>query len=107
MLIQESLRFFCNKYGLTVFNNVSLPHYLWLVEVYVNNDLICNFIIDASAHKWDYENSLIAIWTCDGSVNFISENIVKFLYTDSEDARSSQFSTDVGPMQYSNLYRVP
>ena len=44
------------------FENISLPHYLWIIEFYSSDTLFCEILIDASAHKDDDRNSVLAIW---------------------------------------------
>lgn len=50
---------------LTGIENFNLPHYLWLVEVYKDNDLVGGLLLDASIHRYDYQGSLIALWNND------------------------------------------
>lgn len=42
--------------------NMNLPHFLWLVEIYDQNEIAGGLIVDASTHKLDYQGSLIASW---------------------------------------------
>ena len=55
---------FCkDKIGVSKFDDIPLPHYLWIVELYHGDDLICELILDASAHKNDYSEKVnIATW---------------------------------------------
>ncbi len=74
------------------FENASLPHYLWIVEFYSSAKLFCEIIIDASAHKDDNRNSVLAIWFAD---------VVK-LYKPS----SRVIKVDRYPISFSNLLKV-
>jgi len=66
ILLAESNDFkkFCrDRVGVYKFDDIPLPHYLWIVELYLGNDLICELILDASAHKNDYSEKVnIATW---------------------------------------------
>jgi hypothetical protein len=63
ILIVDSRKFKmqAKQKGVSAFENISFPHYLWLVEYYSNSKLFCEIIIDASAHK-DDDNPVLAIW---------------------------------------------
>lgn len=57
----NSFKIFCSGNGIAAFNDLPLPHYIWVAEVYMGDKIICDVVIDASAHKSDLD-SWIAIW---------------------------------------------
>ncbi|AEA46349.1 hypothetical protein [Archaeoglobus veneficus] len=94
ILLADSNEFktFCNKVGVDAFDDLPLPHYVWIVELYRENELLWNLILDASAHKEDTtKNVRIAAWLGD-----------KIIYGRSDKEKK------VGrcPVIYSNLQKI-
>ena len=73
------------------FEDVSLPHYLWLVEFYSKDKLFCEILVDASAHK-DDDRSVLAVWI---------EKRIKFYKPTERVIDVKSF-----PVSFSNLRRV-
>lgn len=55
-------------HGITVLEDVDLPHYIYIVEVYENDEIVAMLMIDASAHKFDFSRSILAMWTENGDL---------------------------------------
>lgn len=89
----NEFKIFCrNVVGVDALDNLPLPHYIWVVEFYHENDLIGNLILDASAHRGDFKNVRIASW--------IGNKIKTYL--------KSKQVLEVGkyPSTYSNLWKI-
>ena len=96
VLLVNSSRFksLCRKNGVLIFENVHMPHYIWLIEFYDdNNELTAEMIIDAAAHKFDvrFGSCIMALWDYD-QIN---------LYRPYK-----KFIKVKPPIQFSNLERV-
>jgi len=65
LIIDSSfLKQILNKNGITTFNDVPLPHYVWLTEWYngkrgKTHDLMYLSLVNAASHKYDYKYSLL------------------------------------------------
>jgi len=96
ILISDSNEFkiFCSKNGVDIFNDVPLPHYIWIAELYERKGIICDIIIDASAHKSDID-SWIAIW--------IGDKVIFNPGYKSKDEFKDCFKVKKFPFVYSNL----
>ena len=80
--------------GITIFEKINLPHYIWLIEIYDGNKLVSEIIVDASAHRYDFKlgSCIIAVW----------DNDKVKIYKDKERI----IDIDVPPIQFPNLTKI-
>lgn len=95
-LIADSRDFkiLCSMRGVSFFNDILMPHYIWIVELYSESkNIMYDILIDASAHKDDFQ-SWIAVWYRDAI-------LFNKRYTNEED--KSIYDVKTPPFVYSNL----
>ncbi|MDI9609724.1 MAG: papain-like cysteine protease family protein [Archaeoglobaceae archaeon] len=64
ILLADSNEFksYMSRVGVYAFDCMPMPHYVWVVEFYDQSGLLGIVLLDASAHRGDFEKHIIAHW---------------------------------------------